>query len=84
VLELNNYKTNSWMGMVKTSEQMIMDCNPMRDGCAGGFPAAIFQDWMIPDGIYSILDSDYPYTASRSTCLYPSLPKTNIRPTSMT
>lgn len=44
---------------------MILDCNPMRYGCLGGFDDYIFTQWLIPSKTKNILDSLYPYKARR-------------------
>lgn len=83
-MEIVNYLTNPSQGLQKFSEQMILDCNPQRYGCNGGWDDYIFTQWLIPTQTKNILRSLYAYTARRSTCKYKSLAKTLAYPTGLT
>jgi len=41
-LEIYNYLTNPSQGLQKFAEQQILDCNPMRYGCNGGWDDLVF------------------------------------------
>jgi len=64
IMEIQNWRTNSWQGMVKFSEQMILDCTPGSYGysCAGGSTVGVIWNWMIPNLVQNIRASNYPYT----------------------
>lgn len=60
--------------MKKFSEQQIIDCNPSRWGCNGGWPEDIFALWMIPQQIHAIERLNYAappndyITGQNTTC----------------
>jgi KDEL-tailed cysteine endopeptidase len=68
LLEIYNYLTNPSQGLQKFAEQQILDCNPMRYGCNGGWDDLVFTQWMIPKQIKTVLRANYPYTARRTKC----------------
>lgn len=45
------------------SEQNLIDCSPINDGCKGGFPAACFE-YALRDGL--MLQEDYKYQGKQS------------------
>ena len=53
-------------GTLKTfSEQMLVDCDTSDSGCNGGIMEYTFS-WLKKNGI--MLESDYPYIGTKSTC----------------
>lgn len=80
MVEINNYLKNSWQGIARLSEQMVLDCSTSYDplapySCNGGASYWVHKYWMLPDLIKPILATDYPYTAVKGTCKMASLPK---------
>jgi len=68
-MDIHNYNINRGGGLVKYSEQLILDCAPSTcaSGCRGAATNCVAQ-WMASSGIKQMLNSDYPYTAKKSTC----------------
>ena len=53
-LEIQHYIQNPSQGMLKFSEQQIIDCNPWGSGCSGGWPEDMFDLWMSPGQVHAI------------------------------
>ncbi|XP_028794990.1 cysteine protease XCP1-like [Neltuma alba] len=52
--------------LVSLSEQELVDCDSVSDGCSGGYTKSTFE-WVIKNGGISEGD-DYPYTARNGIC----------------
>ncbi|XP_028800091.1 ervatamin-B-like [Neltuma alba] len=52
--------------LVSLSEQELVDCDSVSDGCSGGYTKSAFE-WVIKNGGISEGD-DYPYTARNGIC----------------
>lgn len=64
-IEGNNYVTNG--ELVSLSEQELVDCDTMDNGCNGGLPSNAYKD-LIGENMGLELESEYPYTAADGTC----------------
>jgi C1A family cysteine protease len=76
-VEIQSYITNpSSVGLLKLSEQLIIDCNSAGSGCGGGSPLSVIT-WLISSGTKEELATDYPYKGTRATTcgIVPSLQK---------
>jgi cathepsin F len=52
--------------LVSLSEQQMVDCDKVDQGCNGGLPSDAYQYLIKAGG--SMLEKDYPYTAEDGTC----------------
>lgn len=52
--------------LISLSEQELVDCDPVSQGCNGGWVNKAF-DWVIRNRGIS-LEYDYPYTGKKGTC----------------
>merc|ERR1719401_2353916 len=64
-IEGNNFVTNGQL--VSLSEQELVDCDTMDNGCNGGLPSNAYKD-LIGEGMGMELESAYPYTGADGSC----------------
>jgi len=62
VYAIKNKKVTPWI-----STQQLVDCDTVDNGCNGGWQGNAYT-YLIKNG--AMLDSKYPYTATKSTCKY--------------
>jgi len=53
--------------LLSLSEQELVDCDKVDQGCQGGLPSNAYKD-MIKNNLGLELEADYPYTQKGSTC----------------
>lgn len=64
-VEGNNFVTNG--ELVSLSEQELVDCDTMDNGCNGGLPSNAYKD-LIGEHMGLELEEQYPYTGEEGTC----------------
>ena len=78
MLESKNIIANPWMGQLKFSEQMIVDCNIWGYDCNGGATAAIIGSWMVPNQVEEVLRADYEYITAQNPSCNTAAPRLNV------
>lgn len=64
-IEGNNFITNG--ELVSLSEQELVDCDVMDNGCNGGLPSNAYKD-LIGEGMGLELEKEYPYEGEEGRC----------------